>query len=97
MTRLDKCTKCDHAECFHRQRDVRMWALDECNISTCYCYKFSSNKKFIDKFTRQGIPLVLPKDEQSRYVWDIMSRMKLHDKALSLLKNSTTDYLECKT
>ena len=88
MARLDRCTKCNHYEAVHRQRDIRIWALDKCNVSTCYCYYYSSNKKFIGKFTSQGIPLILSDEEQSRYVFDIQVRGKLHEKSLLLLKTT---------
>ncbi len=86
--RLDKCTKCNDEEFAHRQRDVRMWALDECNISSCYCVKFSSNKKFIGKFTHQGIPLGLTKKLQSQFVWDIHKREHIEEMAITILNKS---------
>lgn len=83
----DKCTKCDHKEPFHRQRDVRMWALDECNLSGCFCVKYSSNKKFIGKFDKQGIPLVISEDLQSRFVWDHKKRSMIEEMAITIILN----------
>lgn len=87
--RLDACTKCGHYEAFHRQRDVRMWALDECTMSTCYCIKFSSSKKFIGKFTKQGIPKSLTDKEQSRFAFDHWSRESLEAKAINELRSQS--------
>ena len=86
--RLDCCTKCGHYEAFHRQRYVRMWALDECTMS-CFCIKFSSNKKFIGKFTKQGIPKNLTDEEQSRFAWDHWSRKPLEAKAINELRSQS--------
>ncbi len=81
----DKCTKCGHKEPFHRQRDVRMWALDECNLFNCYCNKYSSNKKFIGKFTRQGVPLVLSEELQSQFIWDDHKRDMIEKMAITII------------
>lgn len=77
MARLDRCTKCNHYEATHRQRDVRNYALDECNLSGCFCTKYSSNKKFIGLFTQQGIPKNLSDEEKGWFAFDWRSRPKL--------------------
>lgn len=95
MPPLDLCTKCGHYEKSHRQRDVRMYALDECNRSSCFCIKYSINKKYIGKFTEQGIPKILSEDEKSDYAINRIeiyeglkcgARNRLEKKALDLMK-----------
>lgn len=78
----DKCTKCGHSEYAHRQRDVRIWALDECASTNCYCQLFSSSKKLIDKYTRQGIPKNLIEDEHDLWFIDILQRTRIEYNAL---------------
>lgn len=84
----DRCTKCDHKEPFHRQRDIRMWALDECNLSGCFCIKYSSNKKFIGKFSDQGTPKNVSEELQERFVWDTQKRKEIEEIAISLILKS---------
>ena len=76
MPPLDLCTKCRHYETSHRQRDVRMYALDECNVSSCCCIKYSRNKKYIDKFTDQGIPKILSEDGKADYA---INRIEIYE------------------
>jgi len=95
MPPLDLCTKCGHYETSHRQRDVRMYALDECNVSSCCCVKYSRNKKYIDKFTDQGIPKILSEEEKSEYAVNFIeiyeglkcgARSRLEKKAIEQMK-----------
>ena|SRR3972149_4876423 len=95
MPPLDLCTKCKHYEAWHRQRDVRNYALDECGKSGCFCLKYSRNKKYINKFTDQGIPKILSEDEKSDYAINRIeifeglncgARRRLEKKALEQMK-----------
>lgn len=81
----EKCTKCKDPAFAHRQRDSNRWALEECANSGCFCTKFSQDKRLIGKFTSQGIPLNITKQEHNDWFVSLVNRPKIEKDCMARL------------